>query len=69
VFSFGVEMGLVSPMAMGMLGHEEYTVGRRPAFNLEEYRTLYKFMRKWVKEGKSRNVSTTMRQPELEFKL
>ena len=29
VFSFGVEMGLVSPMAMAMLGHEEYTVGRR----------------------------------------
>ena len=56
VFSFGVEMGLVSPNAMAMLGHEEYTVGRRPAFSLEEYRTLYKFMRKWVKEGKSTRV-------------
>jgi len=56
VFSFGVEMGLVSPNAMAMLGHEEYTVGRRPAFSLEEYRTLYKFMRKWAKEGKSTRV-------------
>ena len=56
VFSFGIEMGLVSPMAMGMLGHDEYKIGKRPAFSLDEYRTLYKFMRKWVKEGKSTRV-------------
>jgi integrase len=41
---------------MGMLGHDEYKIGKRPAFNLEEYRSLYKFMRKWVKEGKSTRV-------------
>lgn len=56
VFMFGIEMGLVSPMAMGMLGHDEYKIGKRPAFNLDEYRQLYKFMRKWVREGKTTRV-------------
>ena len=35
VCSFGVKMGLVSPMAMGMPGHDEYKIGKRPAFSLD----------------------------------
>jgi hypothetical protein len=52
VFSYGVEMGYVSPLMMPMLAHEEYKVGKRPAFNVLEYRLLHKFMRRWVREGK-----------------
>jgi integrase len=52
VFSYGIEMGDVSPLMMPMLAHEEYKVGKRPAFNIQEYRLLHKFMRRWVREGK-----------------
>jgi integrase len=56
VFLYGVELGLVSPMSMPMLRHEEYTIGRRPAFTLQEYRDLYKFMRKWVRTSPTQHV-------------
>jgi len=52
VFSYGVQMGYVSPLVMPMLAHEDYKVGKRPAFNVHEYRLLHKFMRRWVREGK-----------------
>ena len=52
VFTHGIDMGLVSPMVLPMLAHDEYKIGKRPAFNLTEYRLLYRFMRQWVAQAK-----------------
>ena len=48
VFSFGVDMNIVSSMSLAMLKHEPYTVSKRPIFTVQEYRKLYLFMRSWV---------------------
>ncbi len=40
VFTFGIDIGVVSPLSMPMLAHPEYTVGRRPAFSLGDAQKL-----------------------------
>ena len=52
VFSYGVDLGYVSPLTMPMLAHEEYKVGKRPPFTIAEYRKLHQFMRRWARQGK-----------------
>ena len=57
VFTHGIDMGLVSPMALGFLKHEKATVEKRSAFTATEYRQLYEFMRSWVKDTNNPRVA------------
>ena len=52
VFLHGMDLGIVSHELMRALKHDRATVNKRPAFTGSEYRQLYLFMRKWVKQNK-----------------
>ena len=51
VFTHGIDLGYVSPSMMTVLKHDKTKVNKRPAFTAEEYRRLYLFMRKWVRQS------------------
>jgi integrase len=56
VFTHAIDMGLVSPMALGFLKHEKASVEKRSPFTSTEYRQLYMFMRKWVRDTNNPRV-------------
>lgn len=49
----GVEHGTVNPNNIAMLTHDKVITNKRPIFTNLDYRTLYLFMRKWIKEDVS----------------
>lgn len=51
VFVHGQDLGVVPANVVALLKHEKNKVKKRPAFTADEYRTLWLFMRKWVKES------------------
>ena len=46
----GIELGVVNPNLMSILAHDKVITNKRPIFTNTDYRTLYLFMRKWIKE-------------------
>ena len=56
VFMHGVDLGVVPVTLTAMLKHEKSKVEKRSAFTPDEYRQLYLFMRKWVRQAEHPRV-------------
>lgn len=52
VFDAAVDKGYISRTRVPEMKNDGVKGERRPDFSLDEYRTLYRFMRRWVKQGK-----------------
>ena len=64
VFDVAVELGYMNKAQLPVLQNKPRDSDRRPDFTLVEYRHLYRFMRSWVKQGKSgksRNMRMLLR--------
>ena len=46
----GIELGVVNSNLMNILAHDKVITNKRPIFTNTDYRALYLFMRKWIKE-------------------
>ena len=57
VFLHGQDLGVVPPNLIPMLKHEKLKVEKRSAFTAEEYRKLFLFMRKWVRDTNNPRVA------------
>lgn len=57
VFLHGIDLGVVPANLLAMLKHEKNKVNKRPAFTAEEYRTLWLYMRQWIKETNNPRVA------------
>ena len=64
VFDVALELGYMNKAQLPVLQNKPRDSDRRPDFTLVEYRHLYRFMRSWVKQGKSgksRNMRMLLR--------
>ena len=64
VFDMALELGYMNKAQLPVLQNKPRDSDRRPDFTLAEYRHLYRFMRSWVKQGKSgksRNMRMLLR--------
>ena len=61
VLELAVELNYLSKTQLPYLVNKARDGSRRPDFTLEEYRQLYRFMRRWIREGKA-GKSTQMRE-------
>lgn len=68
VFDEAVMRGYMTRIQVPILINEGIKSGRRPDFTLEEYTSLYRAMRTWVKDGRKGN-ETLMRQILREYVL
>ncbi len=64
IFEQGLMLGYLVKSQIPMLQNKGIKSERRPAFTLEEYKQLSRFMRRWIdsgKEGKSRDMRYLLR--------
>ena len=50
IMKHGIELGAVNENTLAILKHEKVEANRRPIFTSTDYRALYLYMRKWIKE-------------------
>lgn len=53
VFDLALELGYMNQSQLPVLSNKARDSERRPDFTIEEYRQLFRFMREWVKRGKT----------------
>lgn len=55
VFDEALQRGYMTKFQIPLLRNDGVKTERRPDFNLDEYTQLYRYMRKWVKQGRKGN--------------